>query len=85
MASGMHGLCWVNQSQTHGPARPSCPRADSQPARCLRLHLSLYSSPHILLELLVRVEPPSHLPDWSSGICQAQPNSGAAGWPPARL
>lgn len=76
MASGMHGLCWVNQSQTHGPARPS---------RCLRLHLSLYSSPHILLELLVRVEPPSHLPDWSSGICQAQPNSGAAGWPPARL
>lgn len=54
MASGMHGVCRVNQSQTQpSPSPPG--QTDRQTDRCLRLHLSLYSSPHILLELLVRV------------------------------
>lgn len=83
MASEMHGVCWVNQSDPW-PSPALLPQG-RQPARCLRLHLSLYSSPHILLELLLRVEPLSHIPDLSSGTCQAQPNSGAVGWPPACL
>lgn len=80
MASEMHGVCWVKPNRPMAQPGPPPPGQTASQARCLRLHLSLlYSSPHILLELLLRVEPLSHIPDLSSGTCQAQPNSGAVG------